>query len=105
MDIHTHAELVEILERDFQDNPAEITFTEWDGDSEDETVATFHGTLLSVQLSDNEFGEKDLLLTILADDEELELLMEIPAEETDLGSYEAGRLHIFGTEAEVIFRR
>ncbi|HZG13952.1 MAG TPA: hypothetical protein VE710_02920 [Candidatus Bathyarchaeia archaeon] len=105
MDIHTHAELLDILQRNYQNQEAEITFTEWDGDSEDETVSTFRGTLLAIQLNDNEFDEKDLLLTIQTDKEELELLMEIPADEADLGSYEDGRLQIFGTESEVSFTR
>ncbi len=105
MEIHTHTELLDILRREYQDQDSEITYTEWDGDSEDEQVSTFRGKLVDIQLKDNEFDEKDLLLLIQSDGEELELLMEIPAEETDLGSFAEGRLQIFGTESEVIFKR
>lgn len=105
MEIHTHAALLEVLRLEYQDKDAEITFTEWDGDSEDEEVSAFRGRLVDIQLKDNEFDEKDLFLLIEADGEELELLMEIPAEEADLGSFAEGCLQIFGTESEVSFKR
>jgi hypothetical protein len=106
MDIHNHDQLMALLDSEFRGLEADITFTQWDGDSEDEEVTHFRGQLTSAELQDNEFGEKDLRLTFATDGEqELEVLMEIPAEEVDLGSMAEGRLHIFGTEAEIVLSR
>lgn len=105
MDVHSHEQLLKILQQ-FGDKEAEITFTQWDGDDEDEDVSTFHGRLVEVSLQDNEFGEKDLLLHFQAEDEQVvEILMEIPKEEADLGSFAEDRLRIFGTEAELVINK
>jgi hypothetical protein len=105
MDIHSHEQLLQILQQ-FGDKEAEITFTQWEGDDEDEEVTTFHGRLVEVSLQNNEFGEKDLLLHFQADEEQVvEILMEVPKEEADLGSYSEDRLRIFGTEAEIVISK
>lgn len=106
MDFDTHQQLDELLRQHFHEVEAEVTFTQWDGDNEDEEVTQFHGKLVGTSLTDNEFGEKDLLLTFQADgDEMIEILMEVPKEEAELGSFNDNRLHIFGTEAEIVFAK
>jgi hypothetical protein len=103
MDIQTHEQLVTLLESEYRGKEAAIIFTQWDTDSEDEEVTQFRGQLVSVKLCDNEFGEKDLTLSFEVDEEQVvEVLMEIPAEEADLGSLAEKRLHIYGTEAEIV---
>lgn len=106
MDIQTHAELVRILETEFVGAKAQLLFTQWDTDDEDEEESSFTARLLKVTLSDNEFDEIDLLLS-LEDEagEELDLLMELPKAEEDLGSFEEGSLSIFGTEAELVLTK
>ncbi len=102
MDIQRHDELCDTLEKHYTNQQATITFTQWDTDNEDEEETVFAGTLVEVQLSDNEFGEKDLLLHFAADDQEVvEILMEIPKTEADLASFDGSRLAVFGTEAEL----
>lgn len=106
MDFDKHAQLEELLSQHFSQVEAEITFTQWDSDSEDEEVTHFRGRLVKSSLTDNEFGEKDLQLTFEVDGEEtVEILMEVPKEEADLGTYEEGNLHIFGTEAELVLAK
>jgi len=105
MEIHLHDKLLELLDAHFRGKEASILFTQWDGDSEDEEVTQFRGQLASAVVADNEFGEKDLTLTFVTEGEEVEILMEIPAEEVDLGSYQDDQLHIFGTEAEIVLSR
>lgn len=106
MDIQTHAELVRILEDEFVGTKAQLLFTQWDTDDEDEEESRFEARLLKVTLSDNEFAEKDLLLSLENDQgEELDLLMELPKAEEDLGSFVEGRLSIFGTEAELVLTK
>lgn len=102
MEIHRHVELLERLQHGFAGKPLSVTYTQWDGDGEDEEVSRFQAVLARVSLTDNEFGEKDLLLEFEAGEDAWEILMEIPAEETDLALEEGGRLRIFGTEAEVV---
>ncbi|MDN9009795.1 hypothetical protein [Brevibacillus laterosporus] len=106
MDIHNHAALMEILEKAYVNHQVQITYTDWEGDEqEDEVVTTFRGTLLEVSLVDNEFEEKDLALRFLEDGDEVELLMEIPADEQDLGVSEEQLVRIFGTEAELVLAK
>lgn len=106
MEIQKHEQLLQYLTNDFQNKPATILFTQWDTESEDEEVTQFHGALAELKLTDNEFGEKDLLLTFAVEDgESVEILMEIPGEEMDLAAYEEGRLSIFGTEAEIVLEK
>ena len=103
MEIQQHQQLIRVLQEDFLDKLAAILFTQWDTEDGDEEVTQFRGMLTELRLSDNEFGEKDLLLCFsLEDGESVEILMEIPKEEVDLASYEEGRLSIFGTEAELV---
>ncbi|CAJ1003162.1 MULTISPECIES: hypothetical protein [Bacillales] len=106
MDIHQHAQLIAVLEKDFRGQAAEIQFTQWDSDGEDEEVTQFRGELSDVRLSDNEFGEKDLQMSFAIDgDQVVDILMEIPADEEDLAAFVDGRLSIFGTEAEIVLKR
>ncbi|NGQ97115.1 hypothetical protein G3578_18405 [Brevibacillus sp. SYP-B805] len=105
MDLNTHHELLDVLTREYLRQEASITFTQWDTESEDEEVTTFRAVLTEIRLTDNEFGEKDLFLLFEADGDEVEILMEIPAEESDLGAFAEGRLQIFGLEAEAILER
>jgi len=105
MDIQIHQELLKLLQEQYMKQEATITFTQWDNDGEDEEETTFHGTLQSVRLDDNEFGEKDLLLRFQSDQDEVEILMELPKEEADLASVEQGSVRIFGTEAELVLQR
>ncbi|MET3289982.1 UNVERIFIED_CONTAM: hypothetical protein ABID98_002552 [Brevibacillus sp. OAP136] len=106
MDIQTHAELIRILESEFVGAQAQFIFTQWDTDGEDEEESTFAARLLKVSLSDNEFEEKDLLLTLENEaGEDLELLMELPSVEEDLGSFADGRLSLYGTEAELVLKK
>jgi hypothetical protein len=103
MDIHTHDQLLSLLAEQFRDQQVEVHFTQWDGDGEDEEVTQFHGRLTQLDLRDNEFGEKDLQLAFHVDgDQVVEVLMEIPQEEEDLAALIDGRLHIYGTEAEIV---
>lgn len=106
MEIQQHERLIQRLAEEFQNQAASISFTQWDTESEDEEVTQFKGQLTEIKLSDNEFGEKDLLLLFVMEGEEsLEILMEIPGEEVDLASYEEGRLSIFGNEAEIVLEK
>ncbi|QDX93340.1 hypothetical protein EEL32_09350 [Brevibacillus laterosporus] len=106
MEIQNHAALLEILEKTYVNQPVEITYTDWEGDEqEDEEVTTFRGTLLEVKLEDNEFEEKDLTLRFQEDEGEVEILMEIPANEQDLGVIEEHLVRIFGTEAELVLAK
>ncbi|HAS01579.1 MAG TPA: hypothetical protein DCR67_08810 [Brevibacillus sp.] len=106
MDIHNHAALMERLEKAYVNQQVQITYTDWEGDEqEDEVVTTFRGTLLGVSLVDDEFEQKDLALRFLEDDNEVELLMEIPADEQDLGVSEEQLVRIFGTEAELVLAK
>ncbi len=103
MDIQTHDKLMTLLQSEFKGKAGTVTFTQWDGDSEDEEVTQFRGKLMDAELRDNEFGEKDLTLSFEVDEEQtVEVLMEIPAEEVDLASHAENRLHIYGTEAEIV---
>lgn len=106
MEIQTHEQLVRILESEFVGVQAQLLFTQWDTDGEDEEESRFAARLLKVEVTDNEFEEKDLLLALENEaGEELELLMELPSVEEDLGSYAEGRLSIFGTEAELVLTK
>jgi|HigsolmetaAR205D_1030408.scaffolds.fasta_scaffold21067_2 hypothetical protein len=106
MEIQQHQQLIRVLQEDFLDKPAGVHFTQWDTDDEDEEVTQFCGELKELRLTDNEFGEKDLLLLFsLEEGESVEILMEIPKEEEDLAAYADGRLSIFGTEAELVLER
>lgn len=106
MEIQNHAALLEILEKTYVNQPVEITYTDWeDEEQEDEEVTTFRGTLLEVKLEDNEFEEKDLTLRFQEDEGEVEILMEIPANEQDLGVIEEQLVRIFGTEAELVLAK
>jgi hypothetical protein len=103
MDIHTHDQLLSLLAEHFRDQQVEVHFTQWDGDGEDEEVTQFYGRLTEIEWKDNEFGEKDLKLAFDVDgDQVVEVLMEIPQEEEDLAAWIDGRLHIYGTEAEIV---
>lgn len=105
MEIHSHEELLKLLQEQFIEQEATVTFTQWDNDGEDEEETIFHGSLQSVRLDDNEFGEKDLLLIFQSNQDEVEILMEMPKEEADLASAEQGSVRIFGTEAELVLQR
>ncbi|WP_019119798.1 hypothetical protein [Brevibacillus massiliensis] len=103
MEIQTHQQLLHTLQEQFTDRPAQITFTQWEGEEEDETVTEFQAVLKQVSLTEGDFAGKDLFLLFEAEGEQvLELLMEIPAEEEDLGVLDGGQLRIFGTEAELV---
>lgn len=107
MDIQKHDQLLRLLTEQFENQPAQITFTQWDTDREDEEEESqFKGKLTGFKLSDNEFEEKDLLL-LFADEEAetVEILMEIPGEEVDLATFADGRLSIYGTESEVVLEK
>ncbi|GAA4710581.1 hypothetical protein [Brevibacillus fulvus] len=104
MEIHSHQQLLQLLREQFAAQ-AEISFTQWDTEGEDEEETQFHGRLLEVTLTDNQFGEKDLWLQFETDGDKVEILMELPAEETDLGSVEEEQLRIFGTEAELVLTK
>jgi hypothetical protein len=101
MEIHQHNQLISQLQQYFQGKGMHISYTQWDVDQEDEEVTEFDATLETVTLTDNEFEEKDLLLVFLAGDEEIEILMEIPKEESNLADFEDNTLRIFGLEAEI----
>lgn len=105
MDIHTHQELLDIVTSEYLHKECNFSYTEWDGDAEDEQVSEFRGTLTEVLLTDNEFDEKDLFLRIRSEEEEWELLLEVPAEEADLATFVNHALQIFGTESEVTLSR
>ncbi|MBG9801414.1 hypothetical protein ABHN05_10900 [Brevibacillus laterosporus] len=106
MDIHNHAALMEILDKAYVNQKVQVTYTDWEGDEqEDEVVTTFRGTLLEVSLKDNEFEEKDLTLRFLEEEDQIEILMEIPANEQDLGVSEEQLVRIFGTEAELVLAK
>ncbi|QOT00882.1 hypothetical protein JNUCC42_09550 [Brevibacterium sp. JNUCC-42] len=106
MEIQNHAALLEILEKTYVNQLVDITYTDWEGDEqEDEEVTTFRGTLLEVKLEDNEFEEKDLTLRFQEDEGEVDILMEIPANEQDLGVIEEHLVRIFGTEAELVLAK
>lgn len=107
MDIQQHARLLSLLQDEFENRLATVTFTQWETDQEDEEEETrFTGKLVGFELTDNEFAEKDLLLKFTdEEDESLEILMEIPGEEVDLATFAEGRLAIFGTEAEVVLEK
>lgn len=106
MEIQTHVQLLELLQQEFTEIQCEVIFTQWDNDSEDEEVTQFIGQLSGVRLTDNEFMEKDLLLSFQVEEAEVvEILMELPKEEVDLAAFENSRLQIFGTEAEVVIAK
>jgi hypothetical protein len=106
VEIHQHDQLMAVMEEEFRGQAAEVQFTQWDGDGEDEEVTQFRGELIDVRLADNEFGEKDLQLTFAVDgDQVVDILMEIPADEEDLAAFADGRLSIYGTEAEIVLKR
>lgn len=106
LEIHKHDELLKTLEEHFAGQQLGVVFTQWDGDEEEEEVTELTGQLQEWRLSDNEFGEKDLYMRIEAQGEgDVEILMEIPAEEENLAQFGEGRLSIFGTEAELILTR
>jgi len=107
MEIQQHAGLLALLQDEFENKLARITFTQWDTEQEDEEEETrFTSKLVGFQLTDNEFAEKDLLLKFTDEhDEAVEILMELPGEEVDLATFEEGRLAIFGTEAEVVLEK
>jgi hypothetical protein len=103
MDIHKHDQLLSLLAERFRGQQVEVLFTQWDGEGEDEEVTQFRGQLSELELKDNEFGEKDLQLAFEVDgDQVVEVLMEIPQDEEDLAAWIDGRLHIYGTEAEIV---
>jgi SpoVK/Ycf46/Vps4 family AAA+-type ATPase len=103
MDIHKHEQLLSLLAEQYRDQQVEVHFTHWDGDGEDEEVTQFQGRLIEMELQDNEFGEKDLQLVFHLDgDQVVEVLMEIPQEEEDLAAWMDGRLHIYGTDSEIV---
>lgn len=106
MDIQQHAQLEEQLNQ-FTGTALKVTFTQWDADSEDEEeVSEFGATLKEFRISANEFEEKDLLLVFDQEGDDVEILMEIPAEEVDLANLVDGnQLRIFGTEAEVVLSK
>ncbi|WP_139489527.1 hypothetical protein [Brevibacillus dissolubilis] len=105
MDIQQHAQLEEQLGT-FSNTALSITFTQWDAESEDEEeVSEFRATLKEFRITDNEFEEKDLLLVFDQDGDDVEILMEIPAEEVDLATLDGSQLRIFGTEAEVVLSK
>ncbi|MGC5325091.1 hypothetical protein [Brevibacillus sp. SYSU BS000544] len=102
MELHTHKEIENTLQQ-FINQALSVTYTQWDSEEADEEeVIDFNGTLKEVRITDNEFEEKDLFLLFTGDDGEIELLMEVPASEEDLGVLEGNQLRIFGTEAEII---
>ncbi|USG63791.1 hypothetical protein NDK47_16620 [Brevibacillus ruminantium] len=106
MDIHKHDELLTTLQKQFAEGQIAVQFTQWDGEGDDEEVTEFRGTLVEWKLSDNDFGEKDLFILFrLKSEDDIELLMEIPAEEENLAEWNEGRLTIFGTEAELILTK
>ncbi|CAM5793358.1 MULTISPECIES: hypothetical protein [Brevibacillus] len=106
MDIHKHDQLLGLIEEHYAKGQIQAQFTQWDSDSEDEEVTQLQGTLASWKLTDNEFGEKDLLIVLESDTEgTVEILMEIPADEDNLAVFAEGRLSIFGTEAELILSK
>ncbi|MGE7273522.1 hypothetical protein [Brevibacillus panacihumi] len=103
MDIQQHEQLLKILTEEYANKVLTVSYTQWDAEGEDEEETQFRATLASATLTNNEFTEKDLLLVFAAEDgEHIEILMEIPSEEADLAANEAGRLSIFGTEAELV---
>ncbi len=105
MDIHSYKDLLKTLDQ-FLRQPLTVTFTQWDSDyADEEEVIDFTAALKEFKLTDNEFGEKDLLLMFQAEEEEMEILMEVPAVEEDLGVWEENELRIFGTESELIVKK
>ncbi|MBO8163258.1 MAG: hypothetical protein H0Z34_05960 [Brevibacillus sp.] len=103
MELHQHTQLLACLKEAYRDNTVVVTFTQWDGEEEDEQVTQFQGTLSDIVLSDNKFGTKDLQLTFAVDEEQVvEILMELPAEEEDLAFQDEKTLRVFGTEAELV---
>ncbi|MEJ8545318.1 hypothetical protein Q3F21_08455 [Brevibacillus borstelensis] len=106
MDIHKHDQLLSLMEEHFSKGQIDVQFTQWDGDSDDEEVTQLRGSLTSWKLSDNEFAEKDLLIVLESETEgQVEILMEIPADEENLGVFADERLSVYGTEAELILSR
>ncbi len=106
MEFHTKDELTNLLQKHFSSQPLTVTFTQWEGDEEDEEVTTFHGRLIEFRITDNEFAAHDLLLHFQADEDDVvEILMEIPKVEGDLGTHEGGELRVFGTEAELVLSK
>lgn len=105
MELHKHKEIENTLQQ-FINQVLSVTYTQWDSEEADEEeVIDFNGTLKEVRITDNEFEEKDLFLLFTGDDGEIELLMEVPAAEEDLGVLEGNQLRIFGTEAEIILTK
>lgn len=105
MEIQTHKEMLNTLQQ-FVDQKLSVTYTQWDSEeSDEEEVIDFEGTLKEVKVTDNEFEEKDLFLLFVGDEGEIELLMEVPAAEEDLGVMEGNQLRIFGTEDEIILKK
>jgi len=100
MEIHEHKQLTEQLQQ-LQGKEVHVSYTQWDADQDDEEVAEFRATLESIRLTDNEFEDMDLLLVFQAEDEQFEILMEIPKAEGELAAVENSRLRIFGLEAEL----
>ena len=105
MDIQSHKQLLDELQQKFTQKELDVTYTQWEGDTDDEEVTQFRGTLHSVELTENEFEEMDLLFVFQTDEEEIEVLMEIPKEESDLATTDEKHLRIFGTEAEIELTR
>ncbi|WP_421616761.1 hypothetical protein ACAF76_013365 [Brevibacillus sp. TJ4] len=106
MEIQQHDRLLQVLRDEYLQKQVVILFTQWDTENEDEEVTQFRGQLTEIQLTDNEFDEKDLqLIFTLEDSESVEILMEIPKEEADLASHEADKLSIYGTEAELVLEK
>ncbi|UFJ43075.1 hypothetical protein LOK74_11555 [Brevibacillus humidisoli] len=106
MELHRHEQLMACLRETYLQQSLQVTFTQWDGDEEDEQVSQFQASLVDIVLDDNEFGTKDLLLTFELDEEEVvEILMELSREEADLANLDGGTLRLFGTEAELVLTR
>jgi hypothetical protein len=106
MELQQHQRLLQVLQDEYLQKTATVLFTQWDTENEDEEVTRFRGQLTEMQLSDNEFDEKDLqLIFALEDGESVEILMEIPKEEADLAFHEADKLSIYGTEAELVLEK
>lgn len=108
MEIHRRNDLLAALRESYLDRPLEVTFTQWEGEEEDEDeqVSQFRASLLDVALDKNEFGTYDLLLTFQpAGEEAVEILMELPREEENLAYQDEAGLRLFGTEAELILAR
>lgn len=106
MELHRHEDLLAALKASCLGRPLEVTFTQWEGEEEDEQVSQFRASLLDIALDDNEFGTYDLLLTFQrAEDEVVEILMELPREEENLAYQDEAGLRLFGTEAELILVR